>query len=134
LRYSNGDSINPWLFPIVTVPLNHKGPKKVQMGDYAVVYWPKEDKHTFALVGDIGPSQAESGPRSVARFQISPAVVTALGLPVVKPSQALYEIIAVVFAQSAKAGPLPAPAEIQVEGARLLREWGGDQKLREIAQ
>jgi Putative peptidoglycan binding domain len=134
LRYSNGESINSRLFPIVTVPMNHKGAKKVHIGDYAAVYWPKEDRHTFALVGDLGPSQQESGPNSVARFDISPAVVSALGLPMLAQADAHYDVIAVVFAQSNKAGPVPAPAEVQGEGARLLKGWGGKEKLREIAR
>ena len=142
LKDVNGKDLDARIVPIVTVPMDSIGERKINLGDFAIVYDARTKAQAFAVVGDLGPRVLPRGmPPRPDRFhyQISPAVVNALGLPLRKPSQATYQVAIVVFAQSALAKSeekktVPTNDEIARECARLLKNWGGLEKHEEELQ
>jgi hypothetical protein len=115
-----GQYIDSRIVPLVTVPIDHRGADKIRLGDFAVVYWPAQNKHAFAMVGDVDL-------KGTARFAISPAVVDDLGLPRVKPGDAAYPLVALVFVQTHERPPHVSPEAIKQKGKEVLREWSGDE-------
>lgn len=129
LHDEHGQNIDSRKVPLITIPRDHFGADKVRLGDFAVVYWPARKKHAFAVVGDLGP-------KGKGRFEISPAVVSALDLPRMSPTNASYAVVAVIFAQTRESPVRLSPDVIKQKGEELLREWGGQEggipKLEQI--
>ena len=121
LRYVNSETI-----PYIVVPSQLLAMAGVKLGDFAVVLNTKNQKLCYAIVADLGPRN-RIGEGSIA-------LANAIGVPLgggahpVMGGGAADGIIYKIFPGSGTGWPKTLD-EINAEGERLLKAWGGQQRL-----
>jgi hypothetical protein len=118
LRYVNSEII-----PYITVPSKVRAVAGIKMGDFAVVLNTRNQKLQYAIVANTG-SNMFVGEGSLA-------LAKAIGVPVIRhPTYVSVDsgIIYKIFPGSTLGWPKTLD-EINSEGERLLKAWGGQQRL-----
>ena len=122
LRYVNSETI-----PYIVVPPQLLAMAGVKLGDFAAVLNTKNQKLCYAIVADLGPRN-RIGEGSIA-------LAKAIGVPAGEGSTHPFNvggaadgIIYKIFPGSGTGWPKTLD-EINAEGERLLKAWGGQQRL-----
>jgi hypothetical protein len=123
-----GKYVDSNTIPYLSLPRELYEKKMVALGDFAYAYNLKNKKGIAAIAGDVGP-RGKVGEASIA-------VAKALGgTGNVKHGGGIdaENIVYLVFPTSGNGKARPA-AEIEREGARLLKEWGGIEQVEGALQ
>jgi hypothetical protein len=123
LRYVNAETI-----PYIVIPPQLVTAGGVKLGDFAAVFNTKNQKLQYAIVADYGPR------RHIGEGSL--ALVNAIGVPTgaKHPGNgggAADGIVYKIFPSSGSGWPKTLN-EINSEGERLLKAWGGQQRLLDV--
>jgi glycosyl hydrolase group 75 (putative chitosanase) len=105
--------------------------RRLELGDFAVVFRPVTGRVAYAVIGDAGPSRA-LGEGSVALHAAlgnDPFVLRA-GKRRAARGIGERDVLYVLFPGSRRENTLVTPELVAVEGKRLLEQFGGDDRLR----
>jgi hypothetical protein len=119
-RYVDASSVPFFVLPAPALHVGH-----ARLGDFGVVLNKHNGKLAFAILADVGP-KTRIGEGSIA-------LAHALGIPGSPiAGGAAGAVVYLVFAGSGNGFGRPL-GQIRAVGSRLLREWGGAERLQGLA-
>jgi len=123
-RQPNSEPLDASKIPYITLP----GPRVrwdaygISLGDFAAVYNKANEKFSFAIVGDIGPSRI-AGEGSIA-------LANELGIDSGPRSAGAQKGIVYIVFPNSHVKVRITPELVKSEGEKLYEKWGGRAELR----